>query len=87
MGGAQPYGTFFVRLSYEMGRNLSEYDLAALRSLYEEEKARLTEALLSGAPWDTLREQRYRVTELSIAVHRKATLENNPAENNTRRDS
>ena len=70
-----------------MRSNLWEYDLTTLKSMYEEEKESLTNALLNGVSWDSLRDQRRNVTELAIVIHKNASNSGNPAENQTRSDS
>jgi hypothetical protein len=61
------------------------YDLGTLKSLYEKEKADLTDSLLKGVSWESLRDQRRSVTELAIVIHKKMTNTGNPAEVNTRK--
>ena len=61
-------------------------DFAALKSSYEREAAALRTALINGASWDEVKEQRVRVTQLAIEVHRKlhgGTVAN-PAERSIR---
>jgi hypothetical protein len=58
----------------------SEMDTEALKMMYEQESAALKAALLKGTPWEDLREQRLKVTELSIALHKKLQSSGNPAE-------
>lgn len=59
-------------------------ELEALRALFERESNGLKTALLNGATWEEVQEQRKKVTELSIALHRKIQasiqLSGNPAE-------
>jgi hypothetical protein len=58
-------------------------DAEALRSLYQQKQQEFTTALLNGADWKEVQEQRKLVTELSIALYKRVN-EQNPAENNTR---
>ena len=70
-----------------MDKNLSSLDLNTLKGMYEKESGELKAALLRGAGWDDLREQRHRVTDLAIAIHKKRMMPgNNPAEASTRSD-
>ena len=56
-------------------------DLDALQVLYQEEAKRLNEELLAGATWDSMKEQKQKVTELAIVIHKKKyPLHFNPAE-------
>lgn len=61
------------------------YDLDTLKSLYEKEEADLTDSLLKGVSWESLRDQRRSVTELAIVIHKKMTNTGNPAEVDTRK--
>lgn len=63
-----------------MQTNWSEMDVDALREAYEKESAKLRTALLSGSSWEELKEQRQKVTELAIALHKKINTSTNPAE-------
>lgn len=63
-----------------MTGDLGQYDLSTLRALYEEERSGLTEALLKGSTWEKVQDKRRRVTELSIAIHKKVMGVGNPAE-------
>jgi len=54
-------------------------DLNTLKALYEKEQEKLTAALLSGAEWKEVQDQRKNVTELSILLYRRTQSEN-PAE-------
>lgn len=67
-----------------MEANWSELDLNTLRALFEEESANLKTALLSGCSWEEMRDQRKKVTELSIALHKKLSTSGNPAESTDR---
>jgi hypothetical protein len=54
-----------------MNFNLSDYDVDSLRTLYERENENLKTQLLNGAQWEDVKELRFRITELSIALSRK----------------
>jgi hypothetical protein len=70
-----------------MNREFFGLDLDTLQALYQEENNRLQEALLAGAPWDSVREQKIKVTELAITIHKKKyPLYFNPAEFSTREE-
>ena len=64
--------------------NLCSYDLPILKVMYEKEAEVLQKALLSGATWDEVREQRKKVTDLAIAMHKKRFASTNPAESSSR---
>ena len=51
-----------------------------LRHVYETESSKLKASLLSGVSWDELKDQRKKVTELAIALHKKINTSDNPAE-------
>ena len=57
-------------------------DFDSLRTLYEKENEELKTRLLNGALWEEVKDQRLRITELSIALHKKLkTIKgSNPAE-------
>lgn len=63
-----------------MELNWSEMDVDALRLAYEEEASKLKAALLNGASWEEMKDQRKAVTELAIALHKKINTSGNPAE-------
>ena len=63
-----------------MEMNWSELDLDALRDAYETEASRLKTSLLNGASWEEMKDQRKKVTELAIALHKKINTSANPAE-------
>ena len=69
----------------EMRNRYSEVNFEAINAMYEREKQRLTEALLGGASWEEVQDQRRLVTTLAIERHKKWKLLN-PAENEVRRD-
>ena len=58
----------------------SEFDVDELRNSYETEAAKLKASLLNGSSWEDLKEQRLKVTELAIALHKKINTSSNPAE-------
>jgi hypothetical protein len=66
-----------------MEKEWRSLDAEALRSLYQQKQQEFTVALLNGADWKEVQEQRKLVTELSIALYKRVN-EQNPAENNTR---
>lgn len=63
-----------------MEMNWSELDLDYLKQIYEAEASRLKTSLLNGATWEEMKDQRKRVTELAIALHKKMNTSTNPAE-------
>lgn len=67
-----------------MDKFLAGLDLETLKILYEKEAAQLRNALINGAQWDEVREQRLKVTELSIVIHQKRNSNSNPAETSVR---
>lgn len=60
--------------------NWGEMDVDALRHAYELEASKLKTALLNGASWEEMKDQRKTVTELAIALHKKINTSDNPAE-------
>ncbi|HEU4473114.1 MAG TPA: hypothetical protein VFR58_18610 [Flavisolibacter sp.] len=71
-----------------MDSNLCRLDLDTLKTMYEQEASVLKTALLSGASWEELHEQRQMVTELAIALHqKKQSVGAHPAETRSRSDS
>ena len=67
-----------------MDANLCSYDLPILKLMYEKEAEQLQKSLLNGASWDEVREQRKKVTDLAIALHKKRFAASNPAESSSR---
>jgi len=63
-----------------MKTNWSELDVEELRNAYEKESAKLKASLLNGISWEELKDQRQKVTELAIALHKKINTSGNPAE-------
>jgi len=56
-------------------------DVDTLQALYQEEANRLNAELLGGATWDSVKEQKQKVVEIAIALHKKKyPLHFNPAE-------
>lgn len=67
-----------------MNTSWNDLELEALRALFEKETARLQNALLNGCSWEEVREQRQKVTDLSIILHKKISSSINPAESTDR---
>jgi hypothetical protein len=67
-----------------METNWSEMDVDAVRAAYEKEAAQLKASLLNGTPWEEMKDQRQKVTELAIALHKKLYISGNPAESTDR---
>ena len=66
-----------------MDFDFSHYDLDSLKILYARENEELKARLLKGALWEEVKDQQFRVTELSIALHGKLQASrsgSNPAE-------
>ena len=65
-----------------MSYDLPDYDIDSLKALYGKENEILQARLLSGETWEDLKDQRQKVTEISIALHKKFTALHslNPAE-------
>lgn len=59
------------RITLFMKASWSALEVEALRGLFEKESNSLKAALLNGATWEELQDQRKKVTELSIALHKK----------------
>ena len=56
--------------------------------MYERERASLDTALLNGALWEEVKDQRKIITELSITIHKQTQVINsNPAESVYRKNS
>ena len=68
----------------KMNTNWNDLELEALRVLFERETARLQNSLLSGCSWEEVKDQRQKVTELSIILHKKLSSSTNPAESTDR---
>lgn len=54
-----------------MEMNLVDFDILSLKTMLHKEEAALTRALLEGAAWDDMVEQRHKVTQLSMAIHQR----------------
>jgi hypothetical protein len=67
-----------------MEMNWSDMNADALRDAYEKESAKLRSALLNGSSWEEMKDQRRKVTELAIALHKKINISTNPAESANR---
>ncbi len=67
-----------------MDKFLLALDLETLKVLHEREASKLRAALINGASWEDLQEQRHLVTEISIVIHQKRMSSSNPAESSTR---
>jgi hypothetical protein len=63
-----------------MEMNWSEMDIDELRDVYEKESSKLKISLINGISWEELKDQRTKVTELAIALHKKINSTSNPAE-------
>jgi hypothetical protein len=70
----------------DMRNRLGGLDFDTLSMLYEKERQHLTNALLNGASWEEVQEQRRLVTLLAIERHRKMPPAN-PAEQQVRNDT
>lgn len=68
-----------------MEKEVWNLDLKSLKELHDQKQQDFTAALLSGADWKDLQEERKQVTELSIALYRRMQSEENPAEHLTRK--
>ena len=61
--------------------------LDTLQALYQEEAKRLNTELLAGATWESVKEQKQKVVEIAISLHKKKyPLHFNPAEFASLRD-
>ena len=67
-----------------MDKNLCGLDLNILKTMYEKEATVLKNALLNGASWEEVKDQRRKVTELAIAMHKLRYRTGNPAESSSR---
>ena len=64
-----------------MNPPLSNLDLDTLKAMYEKGQAELNSSLLSGAAWNDLKEERKKLTEIAILLHKKAqAMGLNPAD-------
>lgn len=72
---------------FNMDSEFHELDVDALQALYQKEANRLNAELLEGASWDSVKEQKQKVVEIAIALHKKKyPLHFNPAEFASLRD-
>jgi hypothetical protein len=67
-----------------MEMNWDRLDTDALKEAYEKESAKLKASLLNGSSWEEMKDQRKKVTELAIALHKKINSSGNPAESTDR---
>lgn len=65
---------------------LWKLDAVTLKSLYDQHQKELNLALLDGADWSAVEEERKLVTELSILLYHR-TISASPADFNTRNTS
>ncbi|RYY41065.1 MAG: hypothetical protein EOO08_03395 [Chitinophagaceae bacterium] len=70
-----------------MKEELHHIDLDSLVRMHQSASFRLQAALLNGATWQEVHEQRELVTELSIAIQRRRTRPGNPASDPTERSA
>lgn len=71
-----------------MDSAINGLDLDALQQMYQVEANRLNTELLSGASWESVREQKQRVIDLAIAIHKKKNPQHfNPAEFSSSREN
>lgn len=54
-----------------MTTDLSTTHLEVLKSMYAREERKLSEALIDGAGWDAVQEQRRIVTDIAAAIHKR----------------
>lgn len=67
-----------------MDKNLCGLDVNLVKTIYEKEAITLKNALLNGASWEEVKDQRRKVTELAIALHKLRHSSGNPAESSSR---
>ncbi|RYY84912.1 MAG: hypothetical protein EOO15_18275 [Chitinophagaceae bacterium] len=70
-----------------MKEELHHIDLESLVRMHQSASFRLQAALLSGATWQEVQDQRELVTELSIAIQRRRTRRGHPASDPTNRSA
>ena len=64
-----------------MDRDFYQMDLDKLQAIYQNEVNYLKTELLKGSTWESMKEQKNKVTELAIIIHKKRyPLHFNPAE-------
>lgn len=69
-----------------MNQELHHIDLESLVRMHQTASFRLQAALLNGATWQEVQDQRELVTELSIAIQRRRTRRGHPAADDFRRN-
>ena len=74
------------KVNGNMQMNWGDLGVDELRDAYKKESAQLKASLLSGMLWEELKDQRQKVTELAIALHKKINASSNPAESTDRSD-
>jgi hypothetical protein len=57
-----------------MNPDFSNLELDTLKAMYKRENADLAAMLIDGTPWNEMKEQRNKVTQISIALHQKFEL-------------
>ncbi|TCZ72792.1 hypothetical protein [Flaviaesturariibacter aridisoli] len=67
-----------------MNQELHHIDLESLVRMHQTASFRLQAALLNGATWQEVQDQRELVTELSIAIQRRRSRRTHPAANSGR---
>ena len=68
-----------------MSNEFEKYDLATLLSIYMEESKAFSAALSNGTSWQTLRDKRVRIREISECINKK--YKNNYNDASRRRDN
>lgn len=66
-----------------MERSLSDLDLDELKSMFESESNLLHQQLLNGAQWAEVKEQKKKVTAISVLIHKKEKSANTNFEKKT----
>jgi hypothetical protein len=61
-----------------MIQNLRKMDLEDLKKAYVQESEKLKTALLDGAKWEDIQEQRYTLIEFEIALYQRIRFETKP---------
>jgi hypothetical protein len=68
-----------------MDKRVTELDVTTLERLYKKEIELLNRSLLSGVSWEALADQRWRVTQLAVILHKKLATNSDPSSSNTRK--
>ena len=69
-----------------MKASFARMDYLKLEQLYSSKSMELERALLSGAPWNAVRQKRKQLSELSVAMHHRLQQRNiSPAESEIRK--